>query len=112
MAGFTLSDTDGEILYIREPLRVRRVRGYLRSEVGEWPNGARPLFELRKPQPGADVYRARADQQGWFELSDVSPDLYCFKATQVGWASVMGTIEVTLDSSRQLLIGLEMPLAN
>lgn len=100
-----------EIRELEKPFVVRQVSGLINSAVGRWPQGTRPVFELR-PLNGGTVKRIEADDQGGFAVTGISAGVYCFSASAIGWDPVMGSIVVSRRASIKARIELVLPIAN
>src|SRR5438876_267023 len=65
-AGFAKSPTEHIIDESKNPIVARRVRGFIRSEAGLWPETARVLFEIRGPGNATSIRGTLADREGRF----------------------------------------------
>jgi hypothetical protein len=109
--GFTKNPIEHIINPVSQPIRVRAVKGMLESQAGEWPDEAFVVFEMKGPSPSQKVWRAFPKKpSGQFQIRDVPAGKYFFKATAIGWQSVIGTIEVSKDADRKEQIKLYMAL--
>ena len=110
--GFTLAPSEHIVDEIEQPIIVRAVKGKLTNRQGGWPKDwpFPILFEIRKIGEAA-IIRARADDDGNFEIPAVPEGRYCFKATVEGWQSVMGIIKVDRRASPKKSIYIVMEIA-
>jgi hypothetical protein len=94
ITAFAPQPAEGIVDVRTEPLLVREVAGILRSKAGPWPGEAIVRFEL-VPQGKSGPFQAiRADQQGRFAIR-ARPGRYCFRASAIGWQSIIGPIVVS-----------------
>ena len=109
--GFAVPAYAREEIYA--PFRVREARGRLVSENtnGTWPEGIRPLFEVRAVGKGTKIYPAKADAQGRFAIRGLRDGQYCFMATCWGWEGYLGTVIVDKHADPKSEIFIEMHLA-
>jgi hypothetical protein len=96
------------------PFSVRQVSGSLISVnwAGSWPEGIRPLFEIRKVGKGTKIHRVKADAQGRFAISGLRDGQYCFMASCWGWDTYLGTVIVDKHTDPKNEIFIEMDLAS
>jgi hypothetical protein len=95
LEGFTDAPGGHQLEEIEQPFIVSKVKGLIKSAVGDWPEGARILFELRSKEAGSITRRVETNKFGEFIIDGISEGQYCFKATIYGWQSVMGIIIVS-----------------
>jgi len=108
--GFSDAVDEHIVNEIMEPFVVTGIRGTIRSEAGDWPEGIRVLFEVRSSRAGAKIQRAMTDAHGKFMMKGIPDGQYCFKATVNGWQSVMGVIIVSKKADPKNKIVFEMRL--
>lgn len=92
--GFTISPIEHIVDEIKRPILVRAVKGKITNEQGGWPKDTSILFEIRELRGGGGTIKTYADGEGFFCIPGVAEGRYCFKATVVGWQSVIGIIQV------------------
>ncbi len=110
LEGFTQSPAEHIINDIEAPFVVREIRGRTLNQTGQrWWKDIRVLVEIRKKDGGV-VRKTYADDNGDFIVKDVSEGQYCFKATVLGWQSVMGIIIVSKKADPKNKIVFEMRL--
>lgn len=56
------------------------------------------------------ITRVQSDSRGFFRIPDVPAGEYCFKATAVGWQSVLGRIVVSKKAEPANRVTFVMPL--
>lgn len=108
LKGFTKSPTEGVITHLKHPILVREVRGTISRAVGDKSplNGA--LFELRGPGNRLAIQSAKTSSDGRFRISGVKPGRYLFKATALGFQSIVGVLVVSSKAHRGCAIELHM----
>lgn len=89
---------------------VRRIRGVVVSEVGEWPDDTVVVFEVRGPHPSTKVRGVVVDAHGQFDLGPLPAGRYRFKATAPGWQSSVGEVIVSPRAARNAHVKLVLPL--
>ena len=106
--GFTESAAEHIIDEIRQPFIVCRIKGKITNDEGVWPENLPILFEIRRTGKDSKTAQALADGNGTFEMPQMAEGRYCFKATVLGWRSVMGIIIVDkkADPKRTILINM------
>ena len=110
VAGFTESAAEHIINEIEEPFFVQEIKGNIINDVGDgWSKESRVLFEVRRTS-GGPVRRTFADECGSFVMKHIPDGQYCFKATVLGWQSVMGIIVVNKRGGQKSAIVLNMHL--
>ena len=107
---FVASPAEHLIVELHEPIVVAAVEGVITSQAGEWPEQATILIELRPADFPGVARRAQADGHGKFRVDNVKPGRYCFKATAIGWQSVIGIIVVSKDVDPEKRVAIELPL--
>jgi hypothetical protein len=105
---FTIMASDHILVEIQENFIVRKVRGRIISESGEWPPGG-VLFEL-KGLNQEEIESTYSDTDGFFSMPKVKKGTYCFKASIEGWQSVMGIVVVDERDAKAAAIDFEMLL--
>ena len=80
-----------------KPLSVRSVKDVVHSAAGDWPTGTVIRFELVRQGPQSASRATRGDSQGRFSIGHVGPGEYCYRASAVGWQSVIGRLVVSRD---------------
>ncbi len=108
--GFTKSDNEHIIVEINKPFEVFEIKGQIKSEVGDWPEGIYVLFEIRKRDKNSKIRCIYTDKNGIFKIKKVENGVYCFKTTVNGWQSVVGTIIVSKEADPKNEIIFDMLL--
>jgi len=108
--GFTLAIDEHIINEVEQPFVAREIKGTIRNITGEgWQKDHRVLFEIREMGHSL-VKRTYADENGNFSMKKISDGRYCFKATLMGWQSVIGVIIINKKASPNNKIIIEMRL--
>jgi hypothetical protein len=108
---FTQAVTEHIIDEIEQPFLVKTVKGKIVNSIDrEWAEDSRVLFEIRGIDREKKIRHTYADNYGVFEMSNVPEGRYCFKATGIGWDSVMGVIIVSKTANPNNEIVFEMKL--
>jgi hypothetical protein len=108
--GFTLAIDEHIINEVEQPISVREIKGTILSATGQgWPQGHRVLFEIRELGQSL-IKRPYVDENGNFSMKKISDGRYCFKATIIGWQSVIGVIIVDKKTDPKNKILIEMKL--
>lgn len=110
LEGFTKSESEHIIREINKPFEVREIKGQIKNEVGDWPEGTSVLFEFRERDKNSKIKKVLSDKNGIFKIKRVENGIYCFKATANGWQSVVGTIIVSQETAQKNDITFEMLL--
>jgi hypothetical protein len=108
-AGFLVSPQE-HIVNDVGVVTVRRIRGVVVSEVGEWPDDTVVVFEARGPHPSTKVRGVVVDAHGQFDLGPLPAGRYRFKATAPGWQSSVGEVIVNPRAARNAHVKLALPL--
>jgi len=103
VAGFTPNPIEHVVNYRRDAIEVRSVQGTLTSVGGRRPIDVSVRFEIRGPGSSGNVRRAVADREGRFTMDNVPPGSYCFRASAIGWQSVVGRITVAPTGPRRTI---------
>jgi hypothetical protein len=110
LTGFTESPAEHIINEVEEPFFVQEIKGKIINDVGDgWSKESRVLFEIRRTS-GGPVRRTLADERGNFIMKHIADGQYCFKATVLGWQSVMGIIIVNKKGGQKSEIVFSMRL--
>jgi hypothetical protein len=107
---FTQSEDEHIINQIQQPFRVRKIKGRITSETGDWPEGIQILISIRSIDRYSKVIKSFADKNGFFEIENLKKGKYCFKVTVNGWQSVVGTVIFTKDVDPNYEINVQMQL--
>jgi hypothetical protein len=107
LKGFTKSSTEHIISRLDHPVTVLSVRGTIIFKSRDEPMKD-VLFEIRGPGTAERIRASRTDTKGRFSISRVPEGQYCFKATERGYQSVVGTVIVSKKADRQTRIKIEM----
>lgn len=106
--GFTKSPTEGVIIHLDEPVTVRAVIGTVVRSVGDESPLENTLIELRAPNDSKIIGAARTDHQGRFRVSGIPSGSYMFKATSLGFQSVVGIVIVSSKAARSRVLNLRL----
>ena len=106
--GFTKSPTESEIVLIKQPVTLRAVMGTVTRSVGDESPLEDALIELRDPNGSKVIRAAKTDRLGRFHVGGVSPGTYVFKATALGFLSVVGTVVVSSRAKKSSLLALHL----
>jgi hypothetical protein len=94
--GFTLSAAEHIIEEIKQPFVIQKIEGSIVNfDNSTWSRDSRVLFEIRGIAKDGQIRRTYADENGYFVFNGITEGRYCFKATVLGWQSVMGIIIVS-----------------
>jgi hypothetical protein len=107
---FTSVPDEHHTLHLPDPFRLRKVKGCITSEAGEWPEGVSVLIEIRSRSGDSTVYRAHTDRKGRFKFPKLPEGEYCFKAMTMGWVSVFGIVIVDKQAPGKARLNFVMPL--
>ena len=110
LKGFTESKAEHIINQIREPFVVCEIRGTISNDQAGWQKGSLVLFEIRGIGKNLKVKHTHTDEYGNFAMKNIPPGRYCFKATVLGWQSVMGVIFVDKKANPRNQVVFKMPL--
>jgi hypothetical protein len=108
LQGFTKSPTEGIIKKLDEPFVVRSVSGTVIRSVGDESPLENALVELRGPGESKSIRAIKTDDKGRFHLGQLSPGKYVFKATSLGFQSVVGVVIVSPKASPGNVLNLRM----
>lgn len=110
LESFTKSESEHIIREINRPFEVCEIKGQIKNEAGDWPEGTRVLFELCKRGKNSKIEKVHSDKKGLFRIKHVENGIYCFKATVNGWQSVLGIIILSKEADPKSEISFEMLL--
>ncbi|MGA9061727.1 MAG: carboxypeptidase regulatory-like domain-containing protein [Terracidiphilus sp.] len=105
---FTWSPSEHIIDEIDQPFVVKSLMGMIAVQ-GDGPL-AGVLFEIQGPGTDRKIRRCKTDEYGRFKIGHVPQGTYRFKATLVGFQSVMGTITVSKKAAKAGEIRIAMPV--
>ncbi len=108
LRGFTKSPTEAIITRLDEPVVIRAVTGTVIRSVGDQSPLESTLIELRGPDDSTIIRAAKTDRQGRFHLRRVPPGKYMFKATSLGFQSVVGVVIVSPKAAPHRVLNLRM----
>jgi hypothetical protein len=91
--GFTIGSGEHEIIRWPQPLLLRKPEGRIVSEVRDEPL-SEVLFEVRGPGDSKQIRHTKTNENGQFNLRGLKAGRYTFKATNIGFRSVVGTLIV------------------
>jgi hypothetical protein len=106
--GFTKSPTEGEIVRLDTPVTVRRVTGTVVRSIGDESPLEGTLVELRTPSGSKVIGAATTDSQGRFHVDGIPPGTYVFKATTLGFQSVVGTVVISANARKSNVLALRL----
>jgi hypothetical protein len=110
LEGFTQAAAEHIINEIKQPCIVKNIRGKILNATGHgWTKNVRVLFEIRRTE-GGNIIKTYADDKGNFKMKDIPEGQYFFKATVLGWQSVMGVIIVNKSANPNSQIVFKMLL--
>lgn len=108
LKGFTRSPSEGEIVHLKQSFIVSYIRGVVVRAVGDKSPLEGVLFEVRA-LTGSDVLRsAKTGPDGRFQIKGLPAGKYLFKATALGFQSVVGKVVVSANGGHSRAIKLEM----
>ena len=108
LKGFTIGRGEHIINHLDVTLTVREVKGSAVIADGFKTPAGGMLLELRGPQDSSSVVSTITKGDGKFHLRHVHPGTYLFKATLLGFQSVVGTIIVSPTVATNQVITIEM----
>jgi hypothetical protein len=108
LKGFTKSSTEGIVTHLEQPFSAREIRGVVFRMVGDKTPLEEVLFELRGPGTSEVIRSARTGADGKFHLGHVPPGKYLFKATALGFQSLVGVVIVSPKALSDQPIKLQM----
>ena len=112
LSDFSKTETEHVIEEITETFFVSNFRGAIAPRQGQWPRDHVVILEIRNlEERGTKARRVPVNENGTFSQPDVAQGTYCFKASAIGWSSVMGTIQVTREAGTDSLVEIRLPLA-
>ncbi len=108
LKGFTISRDEHIINHLDDPFTVREVKGtaFIAFEKKAPPEGV--LFELRGPGDSETIRSTKTGRNGNFALRQIRPGKYLFKATSLGFQSMVGVVIVSPKAGRGDTIVLRM----
>ena len=108
LRGFTRSFSEHMISYIDKPFCVRVVRGEI--VVKNTPDAlVGAIVQIRGPAEARRISATKTDRRGHFRITRVPQGKYAFKATLLGFQSVVGTIIVSNQAPKDSAIRIGMP---
>jgi hypothetical protein len=108
LKGFTKSPSEGEIVHLEQPFIVPYVGGVVVRAVGDKSPLEGALFEVRA-LTGSEVLRsAKTGPDGRFQIKALPAGKYLFKATALGFQSVVGEVVVSAKGGHRRAIKLQM----
>jgi len=110
LEGFTLAIDEHIIDQIEQPIIVRRIGGKITNDQSGWPKKLTILLEIRDARKDVKVHKVYADENGNFIMKNIPEGRYCFKATVMGWQSLMGIIIVDKKADPKSEIVIKMQL--
>jgi len=110
LEGFTPAIDEHIIDDIEQPFIVRKIGGKIINDQGGWPKKLPILFEIRDARKDAKVHKVYADDKGNFIMKNIPEGRYCFKATVMGWQSLMGIIIVDKKADPKSEVVIKMRL--
>ncbi len=109
LRGFSVSLLEHIIYEIEKPIEVRNVHGTILHNAYEEPVPMEDvLFEIRGPNRSDKIRATLTDRNGHFKIRGVPKGRYKFKATLVGFQSVVGTVIVSKKADKKKRITLRM----
>ena len=106
LKGFTISPNEHIINHLDQPFAVRGVNGAV--VFGDGSPMAMVLFEMRGPGNSQAIKAATTGPDGAFHIGNVYPGKYLFKATALGFQSIVGEVIISREAVRSQAIKLEM----
>jgi hypothetical protein len=106
--GFTKSPTEGEIVRLDEPVTVRRMTGTVVRSNGDESPIEGVLIELRSPNGSKVIGKAKTGREGKFHVGGIPPGTYVFKATTLGFKSVVGTVVISATARESNVLALHL----
>jgi hypothetical protein len=111
---FAGSRTAVQFFPIREPLRVRRIKGMItiRDWKGTWGDDW-PVLYLRSLAKSGKTYEIRGDSTGRIFFKRLPQGSYCFlaSASSSGYHGAYGIIIIDKKADKKKEINIELPLA-
>ena len=108
LKGFTISREEHIINHLDDPLTVHEVKGTAFIAYDEKTPLEGVLFELRGPGDSETITSTKTGQDGTFVLKQIRPGKYLFKATSLGFQSLVGVVIVSPKAGRGQAILLRL----
>jgi len=108
LKGFTISREEHIITHLDDPLTVREVKGTAFIANDEKAPLEGVLFELRGPGDSDTIRSTKTGRDGNFALRHIRPGKYLFKATSLGFQSLVGVVIVSPKAGRDQAILLRL----
>jgi hypothetical protein len=87
---------------------IRVVAGTVVRSVGDESPLENALIELRDPNGSKIIGATKTDLQGRFNIAGIPQGTYVFKATTLGFQSVVGTVVVSAKAKRTNILVLHL----
>jgi hypothetical protein len=108
LKGFTISRGEHIIDHLDEAITVREVKGAATIALQDNSPLEGVQFELRGPGESGTIRSIKTDASGRFFLKNIHSGKYLFKATSLGFQSVVGVLIVSPQALREQTILLRM----
>ena len=108
LKGFTMSPNENVIVHLAQPFVVSYVRGVAVRVVGDKSPLGGVLFEVRALTGSKVLMSAKTSVDGRFQIKGLPAGKYLFKATVMGFQSVVGEVVVSAKAGHSRTIKLEM----
>jgi hypothetical protein len=106
--GFTKSRGEHIINRLEQPFFAQRIDGTVMRSVGDKLPMENVLIEFRGLGRSENMRSAKTDANGRFDLANVPTGKYLFKATALGFQSIVGVVIVSPKGARDQAIILQM----
>ena len=108
LKGFTKSPTESVIIHIDDPFVVSVLRGEVSRKGGDNSPLENVLIEIRGPGDSEVIKSAKTTTEGKFQFPHLKPGKYIFKATTLGFQSIVGVVVVSPGEKQSHVVTLKM----